>query len=221
MDTHAGILVHGYTHIQFKKDLKIPDRQIQGHLMKSDAPSIRSLVQDCQSSDPSSKERLYRTFYGYLMGVTLRYVSTSDDAQELVNDSFMKIFKNIGGFSGPEDPDSYGKFFKGWIAKIASRTAIDHIRKQKTNFNTTGIEKAEQFEHAAPASMTLEVADIMALVNQLPENHKIVFNLHEVDGYTHEEIANMMQIPVSSSRVFLTRAKSKLRTLYTLKFSTC
>ena len=221
MENHADILVNGYTRIKFNRGLKNPDRQTQGHLMKSDAPSIRSLVQDCQNSDASSKERLYRTFYGYLMGVTLRYVNTSDDAEELVNDSFMKIFKNIHGFSGPEDPDSFGKFFKGWIAKIASRTAIDHIRKQKANFNTTGIEKAEQFEHAAPASMTLEVADIMALINQLPENHKIVFNLHEVEGYTHEEIANMMDIPVSSSRVYLTRAKSKLRTLYALKFSAC
>lgn len=189
--------------------------------MKSNEPSIKSLVLDCQNSDASSKERMYRSFYGYLMGVTLRYVPTSDDAEELVNDTFMKIFKHISNFSGPDDLDSYGKSFRGWIAKIASRTAIDHIRKQKNIYNTSEIEKAGSFLASAPVSMDMEIADIMTLLNQLPETHKLVFNLYEVEGYSHDEIAKMLGIPVSSSRVFLTRAKSKLRILYTAKFSTC
>jgi len=204
-----------------KQQLIFPFVMEGSHFMNRDFPSIRGLVQDCQNSDASSKERMYRTFYGYLMGVVLRYVPSSDDAEELVNDSFMKIFKNIQGFIGPEDPDSYARLFKGWMAKIASRTAIDHIRRQKSSFNTEEIEKVEKISHAVQASVELEVADIMALVNQLPENHKIVFNLHEVEGYTHEEIAKLIDIPVSSSRVFLTRAKSKLRALYALRYSTC
>lgn len=207
---------------KLKKGLKHPKRtKVRVILMKSDVPSIKSLVQDCQNNDASSKERMYRSFYGYLMGVILRYVRLSDDAEELVNDSFMKIFKHIGGFSGPDDPESYGKSFRGWIAKIASRTAIDHIRKQKSNFNTSEIEKAGAYLASAPVSMDMDIADIMSLLNQLPDIHKLVFNLYEVEGYSHDEIAKMLDIPVSSSRVFLTRAKSKLRTLYTTKFSAC
>jgi len=189
--------------------------------MKRDASSIKSLVLDCQNSVTSSKERVYKTFYGYLMAVILRYVNEVDDAEELVNDTFMKIFKHIDGFSGPEEVESYAKSFKGWIAKVASRTAIDHLRKQKINFTTNEIEKARSFVASDPVTTNMEVAGIMSLLNQLPESHKLVFNLYEVEGYSHDEIAKMLDIPASTSRVFLTRAKTKLRTLYTAKFSTC
>ena len=189
--------------------------------MKSEAPSIKRLVEDCQNGNASANESMYKAFYGYLMGVILRYVQQMDDAEELVNDSFIKIFKHIGSFSGPEDMEGYNKSFRGWIAKIASRTAIDHIRKQKNNFNTSEIDKAGASISVSPVSMDLEINDIMQLLDQLPENHKLVFNLYEVEGYSHDEIAKMLEIHVSSSRVFLTRAKSKLRILYTTKFSTC
>lgn len=189
--------------------------------MNNDAPSIRSLVQDCKQGDISSKEKMYRTFYGYIMGVIIRYVPVTDDAEELVNDTFMKIFKHISSFDGPGDQEAYGKLFRGWIAKIGSRTAIDHIRKQKNNFNTSEIDKVQTHIVATPISMDMEVADIMQLLDQLPATHKIVFNMYEVEGYSHDEISKLLNIPVSSSRVFLTRAKSKLRSLYELKFSEC
>lgn len=189
--------------------------------MLNDALSIKSLVDDCKKNDAFSKEKMYRTFYGYIMGVILRYIRINDDAQELANDSFMKMFKHIGSFNGPEDPEAYGKSFRGWMAKIASRTAIDHLRKQKNMFNTSEIEKSESHLISTPVTMEMEVAEILKLLDQLPNTHKIVFNMYEVEGYSHDEIAKILKIPVSSSRVFLTRAKSKLRSLYELKFSEC
>lgn len=189
--------------------------------MIKDVSRIRSLVDDCQKDDISSKEKMYRTFYGYIMGVIIRYVASSDDAEELVNDSFMKIFKHIDSFTGPDETEAFEKSFKGWIAKIASRTAIDHLRKQKNNFYTSEIEQTTSHLISTPVTMEMEVAEILSLLDQLPSTHKIVFNMYEVEGYSHDEIAKILHIPVSSSRVFLTRAKSKLRSLYELKFSEC
>ena len=189
--------------------------------MKRNSPSVKGLVLDCQNGLASSKEKLYKTFYGYVMAVIIRYVNTADDAQELVNDAFMKIFNHIDGFKGPEEEEGFAKSFKGWIAKVASRTAIDHLRKQKINFETSEIEQARSFVSIDPLTSNMEVAGIMSLLNQLPHSHKLVFNLYEVEGYSHDEISKMLNIPASSSRVFLTRAKTKLRALYASKFSTC
>ena len=190
--------------------------------MKSKAPNIIRLVEDCQNNVASANEPMYKAFYGYVKGVILRYVKVPDDVEELVNDTFIKIFKHINTFSSNGDLEAFGKSFRGWIAKIASRTAIDYIRKQKNNFNTSTseIEQTELALSISPASTSMEVNDIMALLEQLPETHKLIFNLYEVEGYSHDEIAKMLGIQPSSSRVFLTRAKNRLRTLYTAKFST-
>ncbi|MFC4142978.1 RNA polymerase sigma factor [Pedobacter mendelii] len=157
---------------------------------------------------------MYKSFYGYLMGIILRYVNNSYDGEELVNDSFIKIFKSIDGFQAPNNASDLQKIFKGWIAKIASRTAIDKLRTLKNQAYVDDLSEAEHpVTHVSVAS-DLHVQDILKLLNYLPETHRLVFNLYEIEGFAHDEISKMMNIPESSSRVYLTRAKNKLRGLY-------
>ncbi|RNL56574.1 RNA polymerase sigma factor [Pedobacter jejuensis] len=176
--------------------------------------SIEEIIQGCQRNDNSCKEMMYKSFYGYLMGIILRYVNNSYDGEELVNDSFIKIFKSIDGFQAPNNASDLQKIFKGWIAKIASRTAIDKLRTLKNQAYVDDLSEAEHpVTHVSVAS-DLHVQDILKLLNHLPETHRLVFNLYEIEGFADDEISKMMNIPESSSRVYLTRAKNKLRTLY-------
>ncbi len=168
----------------------------------------------CLRNDNKYKEMVYKSFYGYLMGVTLRYVDDRNDAEELVNDSFIKVFKHIGQFNAPRYNDEIQKAFKGWIAKISSRTAIDFLRSKKTLLYVDDINEEQQPLTDLNAIAQLNVQDIMKLLNKLPEAHKLIFNMYEIEGFSHEEISRIMKIPESSCRVYLTRAKSKLRTLY-------
>lgn len=159
---------------------------------------------------------IYKSFYGYLIAVILRYVKERADAEELVNDSFIKIFKNLHTFRHPQDANQVQNAFKAWSAKISSRTAIDHLRSRKTYLNVDDIPEDQHLATREIAVSQLNVQDIMKLLNALPDTHRIVFNMYEIEGFSHDEIAKTLDIPVSSSRVYLTRAKNKLRELYSI-----
>ncbi|NQX41975.1 RNA polymerase sigma-70 factor, ECF subfamily [Pedobacter steynii] len=175
---------------------------------------FEDVLAGCLKNDNKCKEVVYKSFYGYLMGVILRYVTDKNDAQELINDSFIKVFKSIGQFGFPKDKADLQKAFKGWIAKISSRTAIDFLRSRRTYLYVDDMEDLQQPLTELNAVSQLNVQDIMKLLGQLPETHKLIFNMYEIEGFSHDEISKLLNIPESSSRVYLTRAKNKLRTLY-------
>lgn len=176
--------------------------------------ALEEVIAGCLKNDNKCKEMVYKSFYGYLMGIILRYVNDRNDAEELVNDSFIKIFKGIAQFSSPKENTELQKAFKGWIARISSRTAIDFLRTKKTNLYVDDIAEDQQPITQVNAVSQLNVQDIFKLLKQLPETHRIIFNMYEIEGFSHDEISKMLNIPESSSRVYLTRAKNKLRELY-------
>jgi len=177
-------------------------------------PLFSDAIAGCLKNDSKSKELIYKSFYGYLMGVILRYVKERDDAQELVNDSFIKIFKGVSKFNAPPDQEQFEKAFKGWIGKIASRTAIDFLRSKKTFLYVDDLGENQHPLSPVTAISKLNVQDILKLLDALPETHRLIFNMYEIEGFSHEEISKLLKIPESSSRVYLTRAKTKLRDLY-------
>ncbi|WP_231491432.1 RNA polymerase sigma factor [Pedobacter sp. Leaf170] len=176
---------------------------------------VEEIIKGCKKNDNAAKEMMYKSFYGYLMGIILRYVKNSYDGEELVNDCFIKIFKNINSYQPPANKAELQKTFKGWLARIASRTAIDKLRTLKNQSYLDDITEEEHPSNHASVTSDLNVQDILKLLNELPDTHRLVFNLYEIEGFAHDEISKMMSIPESSSRVYLTRAKNKLRVLYT------
>lgn len=166
--------------------------------------SEQELIQRCKSGELKFQEKLYKHFYGYAMGVGLRYLADKDDVLEVVNDSFIKVFKAIQFFNETQP-------FKAWLRRIVVNTAIDHRRKNLKYMNQVDIDEAGYIGKAAEAVENLTVKDILRLMDHLPEIQRLVFNLYEIDGYSHDEIGGMLSIPVSSSRVYLSRAKEKLR----------
>lgn len=182
--------------------------------------SLRGAIDSCaKKNDNKAKEFIYKKYYGYLMAVVLRYVKNSYDAEELVNESFMRIFKGIGNFKVKDDNiDSLEKLFLGWMARISTNLSIDHLRAKKQMVLIDDHDHFEAYVNPVAPSVSLEVADILKLLESLPEVQRLIFNLFEVDGYSHEEIALKLGIPESTSRTYLARAKKKLRELYTITY---
>jgi RNA polymerase sigma factor (sigma-70 family) len=164
------------------------------------------LISHCKTGGLKYQELLYKQFYGYAMGVSLRYSLNRDDALEVVNDAFIKIFKAIPNFQSD-------KPFKAWLRTIVVNTAIDRRRKELKFQLHVEVDDTMLVSGGATAVENLGAHDILKLMMQLPSIQHTIFNLYEVDGYNHDEIASMLSIPSSSSRVYLSRAKEKLRTL--------
>lgn len=169
-------------------------------------------IEGCGKRDPKAQEGLFKHFFGFAMGISLRYLSDRALAQEVVNDSFLKIFNQLPG-------ELHGlKSFRGWMRRLVVNTAIDHFRKEKRYALFENLDSPESsLSVAEDMSGNQSVEEILLLLNKLPPVWKVVFNLNEVEGYSHEEISTMLRIPASSSRAYLTRAKQRLRELIVLQ----
>lgn len=157
------------------------------------------------------EEGLYSRYWGKLMAVARRYVPAKETAREIVNDSFVKAFRRLPTLKA--DGDDKKAVLEAWLVRITVNTAIDRLRAQRTLPDTLAIDGLVNHP-AVEIDDTLGVDDILQLLQGLPELHRIVFNLYELEGYSHEEIGQLMGIPASSSRVYLTMAKQGLRALY-------
>jgi RNA polymerase sigma factor (sigma-70 family) len=164
------------------------------------------IIGHCKKGSLKHQELLYKQFYGYAMGISVRYSLNRDDALEVVNDAFIKIFNSIHNFDS-------GKPFKAWLRTILVNTAIDRRRKDLKFQLHIEIDSVQATGKNPQIIETLNARDILNLISELPQLQAAIFNLYEIDGYNHDEIAMMLSIPASSSRVYLSRAKERLRTL--------
>ena len=164
------------------------------------------IIKNCKSGKIKDQEILYKHFYSYAMGISLRYSYTKTDASEILNDGFLKVFKNINRFNEKLP-------FKPWLRKIIVNTAIDYYRKNARFSPMLEIEEAEREGFNIEAIDTLTYYDLKKILDELPEVYRLIFNLYEIEGFTHQEIAEKTGLNESTSRSYLTRAKKRLRIL--------
>jgi RNA polymerase sigma factor (sigma-70 family) len=164
------------------------------------------IIRQCKSGSLKYQEMLYKQFYSYAMGISLRYSLNRDDALEVVNDAFIKAFNSMGSYD-------ITKPFKAWLRTIVVNTAIDRRRKDLKFQLNIELDSAIPYAGSMNTADNLQVQDILNLMKELPAIQLAIFNLYEIDGYNHDEIAVMLSIPASSSRVYLSRAKEKMRKL--------
>ena len=176
--------------------------------MPTDPDSDRDLVRGCKRGYSPAQEALYRRYWSLAMSVSLRYAPTRDDAIELAHDAFVKAFAAIG------DVDE-GRPFRPWFRAVLVRCAVDRHRSTRRHRATVRTE-ADPPEVAVPAAAldALQAADILRLLSVLSDDERAVFNLHEVEGYSHDEIAGLLGVAPGTSRSHLTRARRRLRALY-------
>ena len=150
------------------------------------------LIAGCLRKDLKYQKLLYKKYYGLCLGVCLRYSDNREEAAEILNDGFMKAFTNIQAYT-PE------KSFKGWLRRIMVNTAIDHYRRNLRHSNTLELVHAESEMATETTLDQISAAEILELVQQLPPAYRVVFNLHAIEGYSHPEIAEKLNISEGAS----------------------
>jgi len=171
------------------------------------------LITGCAKGDIRAQEGLYRRYFSFAMSVSIRYTCDEHEAMEIVNDSFMKVLEKIGGFD-TERP------FRPWYGRILVNSAIDKYRREQKHSMHKSIDDVMATEETEPEiEAELSAADILSLFSHLPDQYRITFNLSEIEGYSHDEIADMLGITSSTSRANLSRARKMLKELYKRHFN--
>jgi len=145
------------------------------------------------------------------MAICMRYCNSKDDAMEVVNDGFLKIFRELPTFKPRYE--NYEVSLKGWMKSILVNTAIDHFRKNSKNYFFAEIEESH-FEMQDIDGTTIDkmsYKEIMALVQGLSPVYKTIFNLFVIEGFRHEEIARLLNISVGTSKSNLSKAKANIQ----------
>lgn len=166
---------------------------------------LEQLIKGCREGDRLSQRRLYEIFYGKMMGVCCRYASNHDDAADILNQGFLKVFNKIGTFD-----ESLGQL-ETWIRRIIINTAIDHYRKEIRRGYTVDIEQANKVQEVSDVAGLLEAESLLQLVRQLPPAYRTVFNLFAIEGFSHPEIAEKLGISEGTSKSNLAKARKKLQ----------
>ncbi len=170
----------------------------------------RSLIQDCVNGNRKSQKELYNLFAPKMFAICLRYAKNQMDAEDILQEGFVKLFNNLHRFRGDGS-------FDGWVRRIFVNTAIEHIRRK--NLTTTVGEGLENsvWDKQKNALDNLYEKDIICTANTLSDCYRTLFNLYAVEGYSHKEIASHLGITESTSKSQFSRAKALLRGLITGK----
>lgn len=158
------------------------------------------LINGCLQGNRRMQEELYRRFSPRMYAVCLRYAGNAEEAEDILQEGFIKVFKKLDSFRGDGS-------FEGWIRRIFVNTAIEHFRRKRYLMPVT--EKEENTIEGKYTSVLDELGakDILALIQELSPGYRTVFNMYVVEGYTHKEIADMLGISEGTSKSQLSRAK--------------
>jgi RNA polymerase sigma factor (sigma-70 family) len=161
------------------------------------------LAQGCAANRPAAQEELFNRYYRKMFGVCLRFVKDRDQAEDVLQDGFIKVFKKIGDYKGEGS-------LEGWVRRIMVNCAIEHYRKNNRFITIDESYAPEETDTAADSVSSMAAEEILALVQELPSGYRTVFNLFAIEGYGHQEIADMLGISTGTSKSQLFRAREIL-----------
>lgn len=161
------------------------------------------LISRCRRDDAAAQRVVYQQYQRTLYGICLRYADNRDDALDLLQDSFIRIFRNIDSFRGEGS-------FEGWMRRITVRLCIEYCRK-RTRFLRVDLKHAQEVAVETDVWASVSRDEILRLISQMPPGYRMVFNLYAVEGYSHQEIADMLGISEGASKSQLSRARRYLQ----------
>ena len=165
----------------------------------------QELVEGCLGGRHKYQEELFRRYSGKMFGVCLRYARHRMEAEDVLQDAFVKVFEHLPqfGFKGS---------LEGWIRRIVVNTALKTFDRKSFTHEQIGIEPTWDAPSPNPASdQALGEQDLLTLIRKLPDGYRIVFNLFAIEGYSHQEISEMLGIQESTSRSQLVKARRQLQ----------
>lgn len=167
--------------------------------------SEKLLIEGCAAGDRASQFRLYQMFGPAMLGVCLRYSKNKEDAEEILQEAFLRVFKYLHQFQGIGS-------LEGWIRKIMIHSSLDRYKKKSRLPKTVNLyEGRNEMANEIDITGELHRKDLLELIQKLPNYCRMVFNLYVFEGYKHKEIAEMLQISEGTSKSNLFDAKKILK----------
>jgi RNA polymerase sigma factor (sigma-70 family) len=166
--------------------------------------SDSDLIEGCMRGERKMQQELYQRFASKMYGVCLRYAGSAEEAEDVLQEGFIKVFNKIGSFRGDGS-------FEGWIRRIFVNTAIEHYRKKIYLQPITEYEEDTMEGKYLSVLDKMEEKDIIQLVQQLSPGYRTVFNMYVIEGYSHKQIAEALGISEGTSKSQLSRAKQILQ----------
>jgi RNA polymerase sigma factor (sigma-70 family) len=164
---------------------------------------LKDLVKSCRDGNSAAQEKLYKMFYGSMMNVCLRYAKNPEDAVEVLNTGFLKVFQSMDKYIGD------GEYLHAWVRRIMVNTSLDRIRFEKNRYNNTvPLNINTDSKHIENDAMSqLAEGDLIKMIEGLPPTSRTVFNLYVFENYNHKEIGEMVNITESTSQWHLLNAR--------------
>jgi len=173
--------------------------------------STESIIKGCTEGHKKSQEELYKTYSRKMYAVCLMYAKDHDTAQDILQEAFIKVFQNIQTFMNKGS-------FEGWVRRIVVNTALERYRKNHYLYPVS--EVADYTEEASYNDIISEVHanDLLKIIQELTPQYRMVFNLYAIEGYSHQEISQMLAISEGTSKSNLSRARKILQEKVETKF---
>ena len=163
------------------------------------------LVKECVSGNTIAQKKFYDLFAKKMMGVCLRYTNDYEEAQDVLQEGFIKIFTKLPDF------ESKGSL-EGWVRRIMVNTALDAYRRAKKHQNNVDVDSVGYLLDSNDYTIeTINANDLLKIIHTIPEGYRVVFNLFAIEGYSHKEIAERLGVTESTSKSQFSRAKKMLR----------
>jgi RNA polymerase sigma factor (sigma-70 family) len=174
--------------------------------------NIVQYIENCRQGNDYARKWMYEQYRGFALKTVFRYIYRYENAVDVVNDGFVKIFNHFDQFRVENIQDAE-KVLMGWIKRIMIHTAIDELRKNKMTPEIGGIPDHvwHMSEKTDEADQQALYKDVIEMVKNLPPLYRSIFNLYVIDGYNHIEIAELLKIPVGTSKSGLSRARILLQ----------
>lgn len=171
-----------------------------------------TIIKGCANNDAKCQRILYNKYLGYALKISFRYVGSYENAANAANDAFIKIFKGFEKFE-IRDTKNIEAMLMGWIRKIVVNVSIDYMRKESLISERKILNKDAWMKSSASndGDSQLMYKELIALIKKLSPAYRVVFNLHVIDGYSHQEIAEMLGISVGTSKSNLAKARAFLQ----------
>lgn len=163
---------------------------------------LKQLIEKCKNNDTQAQSELYKLFSSKLFSVCLKYSRNYTEAEDNLQDSFLTIFNKIEQFN-------HKGSFEGWLKRIAVNTVLQRYRREKV-FEIINEDIAEDHEIELEDE-SLSIDYLLKIIQELPDRYRLVFNLYVLDGYSHNDIANMLNINIGTSKSNLARARQILK----------
>jgi RNA polymerase sigma-70 factor (ECF subfamily) len=164
------------------------------------------LIRGCLQEDASCQKEIFNRFASRMLGVCNRYARNSADAEDILQDAFIKVFDKIHQFK-------FEGSFEGWVRRIVVNTALKKYSLRRYEKEVVGYEIKDRDESSLEPSAYAHLTekDLLVLINNLPDGYRLIFNLYVIEGYQHDEIADMLGIQSGTSRSQLVKARNMLQ----------